>query len=82
MSAHLPPAIPEIRLQHHLARRVHALGERPLFELLKELLAGADPLARIEAYAEIDADLVHALGASDFWPPTVVAGTSSRGRRD
>ena len=28
----------------HLARRLHALGERPLYELMRELVAGADPL--------------------------------------
>ena len=70
----------DARLQH-LARRVHALGARPLYELFRELLAGADPLARIERYGALDADIVCALGGSDFPPPAAVAGSSVRGGR-
>jgi hypothetical protein len=35
-----PAGIPRERLRH-LARRIHRLGERPLFELLAELDAGS-----------------------------------------
>ncbi len=65
-------AVPTIRLRH-LAKRVHALGPRPLYELLKELAAGADPLETVETYAALDPDVVHALGADDFPPPFVAA---------
>jgi hypothetical protein len=46
----------------HLARRLHALGERPLYELMRELVAGADPVARLEAYCRIDPAILAALG--------------------
>ena len=62
-----PLRIPEVRLRH-LARQVHALGPRPLYELFRELVAGADPQDRIQAFADIDADFVHALGGDQFFP--------------
>ena len=49
-----PPAIPGPRRSvptarlRRLAAQVHALGERPLYELLRELVAGRDPVERIE----------------------------------
>lgn len=46
----------------HLARRLHALGPRALFELLRELVAGAEPIARLEAYSRIDPAILAALG--------------------
>jgi hypothetical protein len=46
----------------HLARHLHALGERPLYELMRELVAGADPVARLEAYCRIDPAILAALG--------------------
>lgn len=58
-TAHQP--IPRERLQH-LARRVHRLGERPLFELLAELDAGADLGERLERYAVLPADFIKAFG--------------------
>jgi hypothetical protein len=60
-----PPKIPR-RRAYLLAARVHALGERPLAELFLELLAGADPLARIERYAELDPAIVGAVGGRDL----------------
>jgi hypothetical protein len=39
-----------VRLQY-LARRLHALGERPLFEFLTELERGADLHNALERYA-------------------------------
>ena len=43
--------IPRERLRH-LAREIHALGPRPLFELFVELEAGADLAERLERYAD------------------------------
>jgi hypothetical protein len=57
--------VPDARLRR-LAALVHQLGPRPLFELLRELVAGADPLARVERYAELDADIIEALGGDRF----------------
>jgi hypothetical protein len=37
----------------HLARQIHRLGPGPLHHLLRELVDGADPLPRIEAYARL-----------------------------
>ena len=47
----------------HLAVKVHALGPRPLFELLRELEDGANLMARLERYAMLNPDVVVALGA-------------------
>lgn len=49
MSRNAPP--PE-RLGH-LARTIHALGERPLFELFRELAKGAPVVGRLEKYASL-----------------------------
>jgi hypothetical protein len=38
----------------HLARQIHPLGERALFELFVELAAGAPLLPRLERYAQIE----------------------------
>jgi hypothetical protein len=54
-------AIDSARLRY-LARRLHALGERPLYELMRKLVAGADPVARLEAYCRIDPAILIALG--------------------
>ncbi len=63
--AYFPPPprapVPPARLQR-LASLIHELGPRPLYELFCELVAGRDPLPRIEAYAELDGDIVAALG--------------------
>jgi hypothetical protein len=45
-----PPSIARLRL---LAERIHRLGPRPLYELLRELVDGAEVLPRLEAYAAI-----------------------------
>jgi hypothetical protein len=58
-----------IRLRH-LADRIHRLGPRPLHESLCELAGGGDVLVRSEAYAALDPQTVHALGA-DRLPPIV-----------
>jgi hypothetical protein len=66
---------PDTARIRYLARHLHSLGPRPLAEYLAEIIAGADPLARLERYCELDPDLVHRLGA-DRMPPThrVVGG--------
>jgi hypothetical protein len=46
-----PASIARLR---RLAERLHALGPRPLFEFLREIVAGADPMARLERYAELE----------------------------
>ena len=57
--AHKP--IPRERLRH-LARRIHSLGPRPLYELLAELETGADLGERLERYAALPADFIRAFG--------------------
>jgi hypothetical protein len=47
-----PRRIDEARLRR-LARSTHALGERPLFELFKELERGADLRDELEQYAAL-----------------------------
>lgn len=52
--------VPDVRLRR-LARQIHTLGERPLFELLRELDAGADVHSTLESYARLAglADFIH-----------------------
>ena len=45
-------SVPAPRLQH-LVRQIHALGERPLFELFRELERGADLHGALERYARL-----------------------------
>jgi hypothetical protein len=52
-----------------LASRVHELGERPLYEPLRELLSGHELLETLERYARLDPAIVRALGA-DRLPPS------------
>jgi hypothetical protein len=68
-----PSPIPKSRA-YLLGARIHGLGPRPLAELLYELLSGADPLARIERYAELDPAIVAAVGGRDL-PPTARAAS-------
>ncbi|PWB83995.1 MAG: hypothetical protein C3F11_03650 [Methylocystaceae bacterium] len=53
--------ISEARMKY-LARRLHELGERATYELLREVVAGRDPIARLEAFARIDPSILAALG--------------------
>jgi hypothetical protein len=66
----------ELRLRG-LAPRVHALGEAPLFHLLRELVAGADLVGTLETYARLSPDLIRAYGG-DKLPPalTLISGSS------
>ncbi len=52
MSAACSDPPPDERLRY-LAKRVHSLGERALFELLLEVADGADLWERLEAYARL-----------------------------
>ena len=69
----LTPAPPQERLRH-LAQQIHRLGERPLYELFRELEAGAPLLPRLEAYARLDPEFIRALGGDRLPPPHIVPG--------
>jgi hypothetical protein len=58
----------------YLARQIHRLGERPLFELFRELEAGAPLLPRLEAYARLDATFIKDLGGDRLTPLRSIAG--------
>ena len=75
-----PGGTPTERLRH-LARRIHALGERPLFELLCELQAGAPLRPRLERYAELSSDVVKRLGADRLPTARVVRPARDDGGR-
>lgn len=60
---------------NHLADLVHALGPRPLAELLREIATETDCVdlitAKLEAYAALDPETVAALGADRFAPSPI-----------
>jgi hypothetical protein len=56
----------------YFASRIHALGERALFELFLELVAGANLADRLPVYAAIDPTILAALGGVAL-PPAVRA---------
>lgn len=55
-------SIPNARLLY-LAARFHSLGPRATYELLRELINGADLVPRLERYCLLDPAIVAALGA-------------------
>ena len=55
-------ATPPVYRINHLASRIHALGPRPLAELLNEVAAGRDLFERLEVYAALPADVIKAFG--------------------
>jgi hypothetical protein len=59
-----------------LARQIHPLGERPLFELFVELAAGAPLIPRLEAYARLEpyAGFIAANEGDQLPLPKIVAG--------
>jgi hypothetical protein len=63
------PSLTRIR---HLASRLHSLGPRPTFELLKEIANGADLWRQLDRYAELDPEIVRALGADELPPYAVL----------
>jgi hypothetical protein len=65
--------IPVARLRH-LARLIHALGPRPLFELLRQLDGGAELHPTLEAYARLPANFIAAYGGDRLMPPRAVDG--------
>ena len=75
----LTPAAPRERLAY-LARKIHRLGERPLFELFVELAAGAPLVKRLEVYARPDPDFVAALGGDRLPPLRSVTGERNDGQ--
>ncbi|MCI0600858.1 MAG: hypothetical protein L0Y60_15315 [Beijerinckiaceae bacterium] len=66
----IPDAIESARLRY-FARRIHALGERALFELFLELV-GANLADRLPVYAAIDPTILAAHGGVAL-PPAVRA---------
>jgi hypothetical protein len=58
-----------IRLRY-LAGRLHALGPRSIYEIMCEIVGGADPMQRLETYARLDADFIREHGG-DVLPPPV-----------
>jgi hypothetical protein len=67
--------IPIARLQY-LASRIHKLGPRPLFELLRELASCADLMFVLERYARIAplAGFITHLNADLLPPPARLVG--------
>jgi len=56
---------------HHLAGCIHRLGPRPLYELMREVVAlSSAAFDRLEAYAGIDPDILDHFGGRDL-PPTI-----------
>ncbi len=50
----------------YLAGRIHSLGPRPIYELLCELSASSAAVARFEAYAALDPDVLDQFGGRDL----------------
>jgi hypothetical protein len=62
------------------AERIHALGPRPLSELIAEIIGRHPDLAeRVAAYAAIDPAVVRALGANRY-PPLLASIEGGRSR--
>jgi hypothetical protein len=68
-------AMTDPRLQR-LAVQIHTLGPRPLYELLREIDAGAELGPTLERYARLAplAEFIAAHGGDDFRPLRVVGG--------
>jgi len=57
-----------------LAGRIHDLGPRPLFEMLRELDQGADLAETIERYARLPGDFIRQHGGAELPPLRVIIG--------
>jgi hypothetical protein len=70
------PAIQEARSTRlkYLARRLHALGEKPLFYFLDEMDRGADLRESLEIYAALPAGLIKAYNGDKFAAPFLLKG--------
>jgi len=66
-----------LRLQY-LAGRLHALGERPLFEFLLALERGADMRPTLERYARLSPDFIREVKADRFAKPFIVTDDGGR----
>jgi hypothetical protein len=68
-------AMTDSRLQR-LAAQIHTLGPRPLYELLRELNAGAELGPTLERYARLAplTEFIAANDGDDFRPLRVVGG--------
>lgn len=69
--------------RQELARRVHRLGVRVLFELIDEIARrhglGEDIDARLARYAQLDPEVLHKIGGDRFAPiPTRVVEVLAR----
>jgi hypothetical protein len=54
----------------YLAGRVHALGPRPLYEYLCEIIGGSsDPMGRLEKFAAMDPEVLDYFGGRELPPP-------------
>jgi hypothetical protein len=60
----------------HLARRLHALGEKPLYHFLDEVERGAPLRPHLEAYARLFplAGFIREHHGDEFAPPRVIGG--------
>jgi hypothetical protein len=67
--------IPIARLQY-LATRIHPLGPRPFFELLRELASGADFSSVLERYARLAplGEFISHLGGDQLPAPARLVG--------
>jgi hypothetical protein len=72
-------SLPRERLAH-LARRIHTLGPRPLYELLREREAGAPLHERLEKYAALPADFIRELGGDRLPVVRLAARRKPQGR--
>jgi len=57
-----------------LARRLHQLGEAPLYHFLTDLDRGSDLRETLEIYASLPRDLVRAYRGHEFAPPFAIEG--------
>jgi hypothetical protein len=69
------PPFPRIR---QLAEQLHTLGPMPLTELLLEVAAGSNLWERLEAYCQLDPDIVRKLGADDYNAEATANATALR----
>ena len=70
-----PQAPSQARLRY-LARRLHALGPKPLYHFLDEVERGAPLRPHLERYARLPADFIREHHGDQFAPPRVIKGGS------
>jgi hypothetical protein len=78
MMANFPPPAARLSTERlrYLAGCVHSLGPRALYELLRELEAGADLHERLERYCQLRplAPFIAAFGGRELPPARLVRG--------